>query len=57
VAADAQRFQTEQMVNFVTGKRPLSEFEAFVNELNTQFNYKAYLDAATTQLTELGLVK
>lgn len=55
--ADVDRFTTEQMINFIKGARPLSEYDAFLEELNTTFNYQTYRDAAQQQLTELGLVK
>lgn len=57
VHADALRFMDEQMIAFLNGARPLEEYDAFYQELLTTFNYQAFLDAATEQLTALGIVQ
>lgn len=54
--ADAQRFSEEQLVPFLTGERPVSEYPDFLAQLESQFDYQSYRDAAAEQLTELGLV-
>ncbi|WP_248930957.1 extracellular solute-binding protein [Paenibacillus hamazuiensis] len=56
-SADAQRFMDEELAKFVYGKRPLTEYDAFLKTLETSMNYKAYLDAATKQLNDLGFGK
>lgn len=53
--ADANRFGEEQMALFITGERDLSEYQAFLSELNGQFNFTEYVDSAREQLEELGL--
>ena len=55
--ADANRFTQEQLLAFIGGTRPLTEYDAFLQELETTFNYKAYMDAAQQQLTDLGVVE
>jgi putative aldouronate transport system substrate-binding protein len=55
--ADAVRFTQEELVKFLYGKRPLSEYDAFVKTLQETFNYKAYLDEAQKTISELGLLK
>jgi hypothetical protein len=55
--ADVDRFTSEQLINFIKGTRPLDEYDAFLQELDTTFNYQAYREAAEQQLKELGLLK
>ena len=55
--ADANRFTQEQLLAFITGRRPLTEYDAFLQELESTFNYKAYMDAAQQQLSELGVLE
>jgi|GEM_PF-272264 len=57
VKADADRYGTEELLKFLYGKRPMSEYNDFLNTLDTKFNYKAYTEAASAQLTALGLLK
>jgi putative aldouronate transport system substrate-binding protein len=54
--ADAERFAEEELVKFAYGDRPLEEYDAFLETLNTTFNYSVYMDAANEQLTTLGYV-
>ncbi|MFE5317431.1 extracellular solute-binding protein [Paenibacillus sp. NPDC056579] len=56
-AADAGRYIEEELAKFVYGKRPLSEYDAFLKTLEGSMNYKAYLDAAQKQLKDLGYLK
>ncbi|NJM09236.1 hypothetical protein HC891_28070 [Candidatus Gracilibacteria bacterium] len=39
-ASDAHTFAQQQLLDFVTGVRPASEWPAFVEELNTTYNYQ-----------------
>jgi len=55
--ADATRYYEEEIIKFIYGERPLSEYEDFVATLESTFNYQAMLDAAEQQLTDKGLVK
>ncbi|WP_407945765.1 extracellular solute-binding protein [Paenibacillus puerhi] len=56
-SADATRFIDEELAKFVYGKRPLSEYDAFIKTLETSMNYKVYLDEGMKQLAELGFGK
>ncbi|WJH33448.1 extracellular solute-binding protein [Paenibacillus sp. CC-CFT747] len=55
--ADADRFAEEEMIKFVTGKRPLAEYADFLKTLETTFKYKLYVDEGTKQIKEQGFVK
>lgn len=54
-AADANRYAEEQLALLLTGERNLNDYSKFLSELNEQFDYASYLDAARKQLDELGL--
>jgi putative aldouronate transport system substrate-binding protein len=56
-AADASRFIEEEYAKFAYGKRPQTEYDAFLKTLETTMNYKTYMDAAVKQLNELGYGK
>ncbi|MBD2847595.1 extracellular solute-binding protein [Paenibacillus sp. IB182496] len=56
-AADASRYMEEELYKFLYGKRSLDEYDDFLNTLETTFGYKAYMDAAEQQLTELGILE
>lgn len=55
-ATDAHRYAEEQVAQFISGKRPLDQYDAFVDELLTTYGYQLYLDAATQQLKELDVI-
>ncbi len=55
--ADAFRFIEEEFTKFVYGKRPISEYDAFLKTLETTMNYKTLLDSAQKQLQALGYGK
>lgn len=57
VASDAERYIQEEFAKFIYGKRPIAEYDAFLDTLNTTFKYKLYTDAAEQQLKALGIVK
>ncbi|SEF18109.1 extracellular solute-binding protein [Jiangella alba] len=54
-ASDAERYATEQLVQFLTGAKSLADYDAFVDELTGQFRYAELIDAGAAQLDELGL--
>ncbi|WP_284646646.1 extracellular solute-binding protein [Paenibacillus silviterrae] len=56
-AADADRYAKEELVKFVYGKRPLSEYPAFLKTLEDTFKYKLLLDEAQKRAKELELIK
>ncbi|MNI19303.1 Lipoprotein LipO precursor [compost metagenome] len=55
--ADADRFAEEEMIKFVTGKRPISEYADFIKTFDTTFKYKTYVEAGEKQIREQGFVK
>jgi putative aldouronate transport system substrate-binding protein len=55
--ADADRYAEEEMIKFVSGKRPISEYNDFIKTLETTFKYKAYVDAGAKQIKDQGFVK
>ena len=55
--ADANRFISEELIKFVYGRRSLDEYDAFLKELEEDFNYKEYLDICYEQLKSLGFIE
>ncbi|WP_022919432.1 extracellular solute-binding protein [Ruania albidiflava] len=53
--SEADRFSEEQLVSFLTGATAPSEYPAFVDSLKSQFGYDAFVEAAATQLDDLGV--
>lgn len=53
--ADAGRFAQESMIAFVTGQRPLDEYDDFLETLSTQFKHQKFVDSGIEQLQELGV--
>ncbi|WP_052737911.1 extracellular solute-binding protein [Bacillus sp. SA1-12] len=52
VASDAERYINEEIVKFIYGNRSLNEYDQFISTLEGTYNYKAYLDSATEQISE-----
>ena len=55
--ADAERYIDEEILKFMYGRRPLSEYDAFLSTLRNRFQYQKYEDAAIQQLMALGIGK
>lgn len=56
-AADTDRYAKEEIVKFIYGKRPLSEYPAFLKTMEDTFKYKLYVEEGQKRAKELGLVK
>ncbi|GGD66096.1 extracellular solute-binding protein [Paenibacillus nasutitermitis] len=56
-ASDAARYIEEELTKFIYGKRPISEYAAFLKTLESSMNYKLYMDAAEEQLKKLEFLK
>ncbi len=56
-AAEADRFINEEITKFIYNKRSLDEYDDFLNTLDTQFNYRKFMEEAQSQLKVLGYVK
>lgn len=54
---DMNTYVNDQLLAFIKGDRPISEYRDFVNELYSVYDLQAYMDVATEQLTAAGLVK
>lgn len=55
--SDAKQYADEEIVKFITGLRPLSEYEAFLDTLNDVFGYEAYMKYAEDTLRGQGVIK
>ncbi|MBB6671656.1 extracellular solute-binding protein [Cohnella nanjingensis] len=51
------RYEYEELVKFMYGKRPLTQWDDYVKTLNTKFNITARTAEAESALKELGYVK
>jgi putative aldouronate transport system substrate-binding protein len=56
-ANDANTYITQEITNFIFGKQPLSQYQAFLNTLQRQYKYKIYLQSAQEQIQKLGMTK
>jgi putative aldouronate transport system substrate-binding protein len=55
--ADTDRYVNEELIKFMFGKRPISEFDAYVKTLETTYQYNAFMASVDKQLKEKGLLK
>lgn len=55
--ADMDKYIEENMIKFIYGQRPISEYGQFIEELNNQFRFDEYLEIAAQQLEEKGYLK
>lgn len=55
--ADADRYMQEETIKFMFGKRPISEYDKYVETLNSTFGYAKFMASAEKQLKEKGLLK
>jgi putative aldouronate transport system substrate-binding protein len=56
-SADAKRYAEEEIVKFVSDKRPLSEYPEFLKTLETTYKYNLLNDEAQKTIKQLGLIK
>lgn len=54
---DMNKYITENMIAFIFGTRPISEYGQFLEELNTSFGFEEYMKSAEEQLREQGYIK
>ena len=54
---DLNTYVEAQMLAFIKGDRPIDDYDNFVQELYNIYDLQTYLDIATEQLTEMGLIK
>ncbi len=55
--ADADKYINEEILKFMFNKRPLSEYQDFLNTLNSTFNYQVYIEAANEQAKAAGYLQ
>jgi putative aldouronate transport system substrate-binding protein len=53
---DRKKYINETLLKFMIGKEPLSNWDAYVEILNTKFEYKKYTDDVTAQVKKMGLL-
>ncbi|WP_240414042.1 hypothetical protein [Paenibacillus periandrae] len=51
------RFTKDEIIKFIHGKRPLTEYDQFLGTLNATFKNDAYLEHAAKLLKEKGILK
>jgi putative aldouronate transport system substrate-binding protein len=56
-AADKEKYEKEEVIKFIFGKRPISEFPAFVNTLQTTYQLDKFTAEADKVLKGLGFIK
>lgn len=54
---DKMKFEEEEMVKFVYGRRPLSEMDEFIQTLRGTYALDLYIDETTKALKDLGILK
>lgn len=52
--ADMENYVKMQLIAFIQGERPVSEYGKFVQELYGIYDFQRYMDICTEQLTKLG---
>ncbi len=53
--SDMENYVKTQMLAFIKGERPISEYDAFLQELNNSYAFEEYMNIAAEQLVALGL--
>lgn len=56
-SAERVRYINEMLVKFMSGKEPLTNWDAFIQTLEGKFDLQKYKDSVTAQLKELGYIK
>ncbi|WP_197479954.1 extracellular solute-binding protein [Paenibacillus swuensis] len=57
IAADRTKYMREMMLKFITGKEPLTNWDAFVQTVNEKFQLNKLIEINTKQLQEQGILK
>jgi putative aldouronate transport system substrate-binding protein len=55
MVADAGAFAQENIVGFVSGTRPLSDYDGFIDQLDELYGQQEYVDSAVEQLEAAGV--
>ncbi|MDD9271202.1 extracellular solute-binding protein [Paenibacillus sp. GCM10023248] len=54
---DRKKYVNEMVLKFMTGKEPLSNWDSYVNTLNSKFELGKFKELTTKQLQEAGIIK
>jgi putative aldouronate transport system substrate-binding protein len=54
---DFENYVNQQLIAFVYGDRPISEYDAFIKELYDIYGFGDYLKACDTQMRAFGYIK
>ena len=54
---DCNNYISSQLIAFIYGQRPISEYETFLKELDSTYGFDKYMKACETQLKAAGYVK
>lgn len=54
---DMDRYIQDNMISFIYGKRPIAEYDQFIQELNDNFRFNEYVESAKQQLKDKGYVQ
>ncbi|MEK3719033.1 extracellular solute-binding protein [Paenibacillus sp. FSL H8-0034] len=54
---DLERFTKDELIKFIFGKRPISEYDQFLAALKQNFKYDAYMEHAAALLKEQNMLK
>ncbi len=57
VGDDKKTFETEELTKFIYGKRPLAEYDQFVDTLNKTFQLPKYIESAEQALKDAQFIK
>ncbi|TBL78675.1 extracellular solute-binding protein [Paenibacillus thalictri] len=57
VVDDKNRFEQEEVIKFMYGKRPISEYGQFIDTLNKTYQLPLYMQEADKALKSLGYIK
>ena len=55
--ADIKSYENQSIIEFIYGQRDMSEWDSFIETLNTVYNLKGYMEYANETLKEQGYIK
>ena len=55
--ADIKSYEVQTLTEFIFGQRDMSEWDSFIETLNTVYNLKGYMEYANETLKEQGYIK
>ena len=55
--SDLERYAKEEMIKFIYGERPLTEWDSYVETLNNTYQLSDYMEKAISDLTVKGYIQ